>query len=83
MKTVVIGNVYIFPAQRLRIIRGICHGQEGYLIGWMPRDKDKQPRCVLMVDEAPGRWSGKIDFPMEIVRPIPKTTDRSSGGGVA
>lgn len=83
MKKVFCGNVYIFPAQRMRITRGICHGQEGYLIGWMPTEKDKRTRCVLMVDEAPGRWSGKIDFPMEIVRPIPKTTDISSNGSAA
>lgn len=66
---VVSGNVYIFPAQRLRVIRGLCQGDEGYLVGWMhhnPHDKkDKRIRCVLMLDE----W-GKVDLPMEIVRPV-------------
>lgn len=74
---VIRGNVYIFPAQRIRVVRGMCQGDEGYLVGWT-RDKNNQIRCMLMLDE----W-GKDDFPMEIVRPIHKTTGRSSGEGAA
>jgi len=74
---VIHGNVYIFPAQRVRVIWGFFQGDEGYLVGWK-RDKDNNLRCVLVMDSF-----GKVDLSITVVKPIPKNMARSSDGSAA
>lgn len=71
---VIRGNVYIFPAQRVRVLWGFFQGDEGYLVGWK-RDKDNNLRCVLMMDRF-----RKVDLSINIVKPVPRAMDRTSGG---